>query len=29
VKGYLIGTAIMKNDDIEQTVRGLVNSIWK
>jgi indole-3-glycerol phosphate synthase len=26
-KGYLIGTAIMKNDDIEQTVRGLVNSI--
>ena len=27
VKGYLIGTAIMKNDDIEQTVRGLVNSI--
>jgi len=27
VKGYLIGTAIMKNDDIEQAVRGLVNSI--
>ena len=26
-KGYLIGTTIMKNDDIEQTVRGLVNSI--
>ena len=26
-KGYLIGTAIMKNDNIEQTVRGLVNSI--
>jgi indole-3-glycerol phosphate synthase len=26
-KGYLIGTAIMKNDDIAQTVRGLVNSI--
>jgi len=26
-KGYLIGTAIMRNDDIEQTVRGLVNSI--
>ena len=26
-KGYLIGTAIMKNDDIEQTVRGLVNSV--
>jgi indole-3-glycerol phosphate synthase len=26
-KGYLIGTAIMKNDDIEQTVRGLVSSI--
>ena len=27
VKGYLIGTTIMKNDDIEQAVRGLVNSI--
>jgi indole-3-glycerol phosphate synthase len=27
VKGYLIGTAIMKNNNIEQTVRGLVNSI--
>jgi indole-3-glycerol phosphate synthase len=27
VKGYLIGTAIMKNEDIEQTVRRLVNSI--
>ena len=27
VKGYLIGTAIMKNDDIEQTVRRLVSSI--
>ena len=27
VKGYLIGTAIMKNENIEQTVRGLVNSI--
>jgi len=27
VKGYLIGTAIMKNDNIEQTVKGLVNSI--
>jgi len=26
-KGYLIGTAIMKNENIEQTVRGLVNSI--
>ena len=26
-KGYLIGTAIMKNNNIEQTVRGLVNSI--
>ena len=26
-KGFLIGTAIMKNDNIEQTVRGLVNSI--
>ena len=26
-KGYLIGTAIMRNDNIEQTVRGLVNSI--
>ena len=26
-KGYLIGTAIMKNDNMEQTVRGLVNSI--
>ncbi|MDC0199622.1 indole-3-glycerol-phosphate synthase [Candidatus Nitrosopelagicus sp.] len=26
-KGYLIGTAIMKNDNIEQTVRGLVNSV--
>ena len=26
-KGYLIGTAIMKNDNIEQVVRGLVNSI--
>ncbi len=26
-KGYLIGTAIMKNDNIEQTVRRLVNSI--
>ena len=26
-KGYLIGTAIMKNDNIEQRVRGLVNSI--
>ena len=26
-KGYLIGTAIMKNKNIEQTVRGLVNSI--
>ena len=26
-KGYLIGTAIMKNDNIEQAVRGLVNSI--
>jgi len=28
-RGYLIGTAIMKNENIEQTVRGLVNSIWK
>ena len=27
VRGYLIGTAIMKNENIEQTVRGLVNSI--
>ena len=26
-RGYLVGTAIMKNDNIEQTVRGLVNSI--
>ncbi len=26
-RGYLIGTAIMKNENIEQTVRGLVNSI--
>ena len=26
-KGFLIGTAIMKNDNIEETVRGLVNSI--
>ena len=26
-KGYLVGTAIMKNNNIEQTVRGLVNSI--
>ena len=26
-RGYLIGTAIMKNNNIEQTVRGLVNSI--
>jgi indole-3-glycerol phosphate synthase len=26
-KGYLIGTAIMKNDNIEETVRGLMNSI--
>jgi len=26
-KGYLIGTTIMKNNNIEQTVRGLVNSI--
>ncbi|MDA0755956.1 MAG: indole-3-glycerol-phosphate synthase [Crenarchaeota archaeon] len=26
-KGYLIGTAIMKNDNIEHTVRRLVNSI--
>tara|TARA_Y100000590_G_scaffold342497_1_gene391095 strand:+ start:3683 stop:4456 length:774 start_codon:yes stop_codon:yes gene_type:complete len=26
-RGYLIGTAIMKNDNIEKTVRGLVNSI--
>ena len=26
-KGFLIGTAIMKNDNIEDTVRGLVNSI--
>jgi len=26
-KGYLIGTAIMKNDNIEQTVRRLTNSI--
>jgi indole-3-glycerol phosphate synthase len=26
-KGYLIGTAIMKNDNIEETVRGLVNSV--
>ena len=26
-RGYLIGTAIMKNNTIEQTVRGLVNSI--
>ena len=26
-KGYLIGTAIMKNDNIEQSVRRLVNSI--
>lgn len=26
-RGYLIGTAIMKNDNIEQIVRGLVNSI--
>ena len=28
-KGFLIGTAIMKNDNIEETVRGLVNSIWR
>ena len=26
-KGFLIGTAIMKNDNIEESVRGLVNSI--
>ena len=26
-RGYLVGTAIMKNENIEQTVRGLVNSI--
>ena len=26
-KGYLIGTAIMKNNNIEEAVRGLVNSI--
>jgi len=26
-KGFLIGTAIMKNNNIEETVRGLVNSI--
>ena len=26
-RGYLIGTAIMKNENIEQTVRGLVNSM--
>ena len=26
-RGYLVGTAIMKNENIEQAVRGLVNSI--
>jgi indole-3-glycerol phosphate synthase len=26
-KGFLVGTAIMKNDNIEESVKGLVNSI--